>query len=361
MAAVEKILVAQTSFVGDVVLTTPLLAALRQRFPGAHIAVLCTPRGKEILAGHPAVDEIIILKKKRDGGRRSGIFEMARTLRERGFTMAISPHKSLRTALILSLAGMPLRIGFRQSAGWFLYHRRVQRDALAHEVDRNLSLLRALGAEAESAEATPRVEPAPAAREAATRLFDELGIGRDATVIGINPGSVWPTKRWTAEGYAAVSAALAKKHDARIVVFGGPDDREIAERVVRLADCGAVSIAGRLSLSELAAAVDQCKVFITNDSGPMHIAAARGVPVVAIFCATTPALGFYPYASRAVVVEKELPCRPCGDHGGLRCPLGTEDCMRLVRPEDVLLGVERLLDGNGKRASDDHWPMLVTV
>jgi heptosyltransferase-2 len=287
---------------------------------------------------------------------------MARTLRARGFTMAVSPHKSLRTALMLALAGIPLRVGFRQSAGWFLYHRRVERDALAHDVDRNLSLLRALGIEAEAGAAAPRVEPLSVARESATRLFDELGIGRDATVIGVNPGSVWPTKRWPAEGYAAVSAALAKKHGARIVVFGGADDREVAERVVDLAACGAVSVAGRLGLNELAAAVDQCKVFITNDSGPMHIAAARGVPVVAIFCATTPALGFYPYSSRAVVVEKELPCRPCGPHGGLRCPLGTDDCMRLVRPEDVLLGVERLLDGNGKSApGDSHRPLSITV
>src|SRR5581483_7976819 len=337
MADAENILVAQTSFVGDVVLTTPLLAALRRRFPGARLAVLCTPRAKDLLVNDPAIDEMIVMEKKRDGGRRSGIFEMARTLRARHFTMAVSPHKSLRTALTLALAGIPLRIGFRQSAGWFLYHRRVDRDAHAHDVERNLSLLRGLGIEPEACDATPRIEAAAVARESVGRIFDELGIGRDATVIGVNPGSVWPTKRWIAEGFAAVSAAVAKKHGARIVVFGGPDDREVAEQVVHLAACGAVSVAGRLGLSELAAAVDRCKVFITNDSGPMHIAVARGVPVVAIFCATTPTLGFYPYSSRAVIVEKDLPCRPCGTHGGLRCPLGTEDCMRLVRPEDVLL------------------------
>ncbi|HEY1372597.1 MAG TPA: lipopolysaccharide heptosyltransferase II [Candidatus Binatia bacterium] len=359
MAAVENILVAQTSFVGDVVLTTPLLAALRRRFPGARLAVLCTPSAKELLANDPAIDEIIVLKKKRDGGRRSGIFETARTLRARHFTMAISPHKSLRTALMLALAGIRLRIGFRQSAGWFLYHRRVDRNGLAHDVERNLSLLRGLGIEPEAGEAVPRVEAAPAAREAAGRVFEELGIARGDTVIGVNPGSVWPTKRWTAEGYAAVSAALAKKHGARVVVFGGPDDRQIAEQVVRLAACGAVSVAGRLSLGELAAAIDRCKVFITNDSGPMHIAVARDVPVVAIFCATTPALGFYPYSSRAVVVEKDLPCRPCGTHGGLRCPLGTDACMRLIRPEDVLMGVERLLEGDSGR--DAHRPLSIAV
>ncbi len=362
MAAADKILVAQTSFVGDVVLTTPLLAALRRHFPGAHLAILCTPRGRELLEGDPALDEIIVLEKKRDGGRRSGIGEVARLLKARDFTIAIAPHKSLRTALMLALAGIPLRVGFRQSAGWFLYHRRVERDGKRHDVARNLSLLGALGIDPETADAGTRIQPTAAARAAAERLFDDLGIDRSAPVIGINPGSVWPTKRWTAEGYAAVSAALVKKYGARIVVFGGPEDADVAGRVVDLSGGGAVSVAGRLSLSQLAAAVDRCKVFITNDSGPMHIAVARGVPVVAIFCATTPALGFYPHSARAVVVEKDLACRPCGAHGGLRCPLGTEDCMRLVRAEDVLQGVERLLGGNGKDApADAHRPLSITV
>jgi len=356
----ERILVAQTSFLGDVVLTTPLIAALRRRFPQAWLAVLCTPKGKEILAGHPDIDETIVLEKKRDGGRHANLFKKAAELRARDFTVAVSPHKSLRTALLLFLAGIPLRVGFRQSAGWFLYHRRVERDARRHDVERNLSLVEALGVDPDECAPTLAIEPSTQARERVAALFEELGVGGDRPIIGLNPGSVWRTKRWTVEGYAELAAALTRRRGARVVIFGGPEDREIVEAVRSRADCGAVSLAGRVGLTELAAAIERCRVFVTNDSGPMHVAVARGVPVVAIFCATTPSLGFFPYSSRAIVVEKELACRPCGAHGGRTCPLGTDDCMRLVRADDVLRAVERFLDG-AAAGVETHRPISITV
>jgi heptosyltransferase-2 len=103
-------------------------------------------------------------------------------------------------------------------------------------------------------------------------------------------------------------------------------------------------------------------VFVTNDSGPMHIAVARGVPTVALFCATTPALGFYPYSTDAVVLQKDLPCRPCSSHGGRRCPLGTEDCIQLIRPEHVLQAVESLLKRRGeKKAAAGCQPEFIFV
>lgn len=364
MAQPENILVVQTSFLGDVVLITPLVSETRRRFPDARLSVLCTPGGGAILAGSPDIDEIILLEKKRDGGGRSGLWRKAQELRARGFTLAISPHKSFRTALLLFLARIPLRVGFRQSAGWFLYHRRVDRDADRHDVERNLSLLGALGGAPAGRGPAPRVEATPAAREKVAALFRSLGVGGDGPIFGLNPGSVWPTKRWTAGGYAQLIGALKQKYGGAVVLFGGPGDEATVERILSLSDGAAVSLVGRVGLGELAAAVERCAVFITNDSGPMHVAVARGVPVVAIFCATTPSLGFYPYAANAVVVEKELACRPCGAHGGRRCPLGTEDCMRLIRAEDVLLGVERLLEGgSGPRGepADSRLPQSITV
>lgn len=358
----ENILVAQTSFLGDVVLTTPLVAALRRRFPAARISILCTPRGREILEGHPDIDEIITLDKPRDGGRRASLRQTARALRARRFTLALSPHKSLRTALLLFLAGIPRRVGFRQSAGWFLYHRRVHRDPARHDVERNLSLLDALGVPSSGFRRAPVIEPTAAARESVARMFAALGVDGGAPVIGVNPGSVWATKRWTAQGYADLIGALRRRSGARVVLFGGPDDREVVDRVLALSGDAAVSLVGRVGLRELAAAIERCSVFITNDSGPMHVAVARGVPVVAIFCATTPALGFYPYAENSVVVEKELHCRPCGAHGGRRCPLGTEACMRSVTAEDVLRGVALALRaGKEKTAagSDSYRPQRI--
>ena len=361
---VEKILVAQTSFLGDVVLTTPLISEIRRRFPEARLSVLCTPQARGLLAGSPDVHEILTYDKK--GAERGwmGLWRKARDLRARAFTIALSPHKSLRTALLLFLSGIPLRIGFRQSAGWFFYHCRVDRDPARHDVERNLSLLQALGIDPQACERRLRVEVTSQAREAVESLFRSLEIGRSGLIFGLNPGSVWPTKRWSAEGFAELIVQLKQRYRCEVLLFGGPEDRDTVAKVQALSGHRGVSLVGKVGLGELACALERCDVFVTNDSGPMHIAVARGIPVVAVFCATTPSLGFYPYSSRAVVVERDLPCRPCSSHGGRRCPLGTEDCIRQITARDVLAGLERLLEEksqSNRAAADSHQPQWMTL
>lgn len=356
----QKILVVQTSFLGDVVLTTPLLAEIRRRMPESYVALLCTPDAKSIVEGNPDINEVIVDDKKGAGKGWRGLRRKARELRERGFTMAICPHKSLRSALLLFLAGIPCRIGFRQSAGWFLYHKRVERDGKLHDVERNLSLLEPLGFDPAASERHLRIEPDARARASVERVLSSLGVERDGLIFGINPGSVWPTKRWKAEGYAELMVRLKERHRCRILLFGGPEDRGTVNQIQELSGHLGVSLAGRISLGEFVCALEWCDLFITNDSGPMHMAVARGIPVVAIFCATTPSLGFYPYSFRAVVVEKDLPCRPCTSHGGRRCPLGTEDCMRLIEAQDVLRGVELLLSRRGS-GSHPNRPRMITL
>ena len=364
MSKRKKILVVQTSFLGDVVLTTPLLSEVKRRFPGAEVAILCTPRAKSLLARNPDVDEIIVDDKKGDGRGWRGFWRKAKDLRARGFTMALSPHKSFRSALLLFLAGIPYRVGFRQSAGWFFYHCRVARDPTRHDVERNLAILQPFGIDPGECQKNLRIEVNPRTRETVGRMFHSLGIERNGVIFGLNPGSVWATKRWSAEGYAELMGHLKRRYQCEILLFGGPEDREIIARIQELSGNVGVSLVGKIGLEELPCALEWCDVFITNDSGPMHIAVARGIPVVAVFCATVPSLGFYPYSSRAVVVEKALPCRPCSSHGGRRCPLGTEDCIRLINAGDVLRGVERLLSGrNGFRSEgpDSHLPELITL
>jgi heptosyltransferase-2 len=342
-----NVLVLQTSFLGDTVLTLPLLAEIKRRLPNARLTFFCSPQGQELLEGCSVIDAIIVDDKKGAHRGLSGIRNQARRLRELRFTLALTPHKSLRSALILYLARIPCRVGFRQSKGWFLFNRRADRPAERHDLERNLSLLNAFGI----------------AIEDCRRGFADLGLGerqtslattlqqakkRCRTIVGVNPGSVWATKRWHAEGYAQLIRLLKARRGCEVVIFGGPRDTEIAAAVAGACGSECINVAAQLSLSELPAALAACDVFVTNDSGPMHLAVASGVPTVALFCATTPTLGFYPYTADAVVLEKELPCRPCSSHGGRRCPLGTEDCIRLIRPEHVLQAVESLLDRQSK-------------
>jgi heptosyltransferase-2 len=135
-------------------------------------------------------------------------------------------------------------------------------------------------------------------------------------------------------------------------------------KIQALCETIVINLCGKTALHDLPAAISACDLFITNDSGPMHIAVGCNVPVIAIFCATTPSLGFYPYTSKAVVVQKELSCRPCSSHGGRRCQLGTEDCIKLIRPEHVLQAAKqvlRLTDGSLVGSCGIHEPYYFTV
>jgi lipopolysaccharide heptosyltransferase II len=360
----QRVLVLQNGFLGDTVLTLPLLSEIKLRYPSAKLVLACSPLAKELLQGHPDIDEIIVDDKKGSDRGLLGIWRKATTLKKMSFTVAFTPHKSLRSALMLYFAGIPLRVGFRQSAASFLFHRRVTREPQRHDVERNLSLLRAFGIQPEDCRRSMRLPPGCGAEAVVKKILSSMGVDEKKMLIGINPGSVWATKRWSAEGFAEAIQLIRKNYDCDVVLFGGPADAEVASRIQDLCGGTLVNLAGRIGLNEMPAALNLCRVLITNDSAPMHMAVACGVPTVAIFCATTPALGFYPYSDNAILLEKDLSCRPCGSHGGRRCPLGTEDCIRLISPTHVLQAVVKLLERKKESApagKDAFSPEFISV
>jgi heptosyltransferase-2 len=314
------------------------------------------------LQDHPAIDEIITYDKKNSDRGWQGLRRSAARVREKHFTVALTPHKSLRSALLLYLAGIPHRVGFRQSRGWFLFQQRAERNPRLHDVERNLSVLQAFGVRPDDCRRAIDMPVAHAVQQTVDEKLRALGVGGRESIFGVNPGSVWPTKRWSSAGFAALIRMLREKHDCQVLLFGGSDDAGVVEDVQRQCGDAAISLVGRIGLRELAAAISRCRVFVTNDSGPMHIAVARQIPTVAVFCATTPDLGFYPYTSHAIVVQRDLACRPCASHGGRRCPLGTEDCIRQITPQTVMQAVEKLLHGDAADGrSLSFQPELVTV
>ena len=340
----QNVLVVQTSFLGDTVLTLPLLSEIKARFPASRLTVLCSPLGKELLQDYPGIDEIIVDDKKGTDKGLLGLWRQCRALREKSFTMAVTPHKSLRSALLLYLARIPHRAGFRQSKGWFLFNLRANRRAERHDVERNLSVLEAFGIRPDDCQRVLYLPVKPNRQEFVDRLLLSLGANLEKLVLGVNPGSVWPTKRWTAESFAKLIELMKDNYDCEVLLFGGREDAAIVSKIDHLSGRSTINLAGRIELRDLPAALGRCRVIVTNDSGPMHVAIARNVPTVAIFCATTPGLGFYPYSANSIVLEKDLSCRPCASHGGRRCPLGTEDCMRLIQPQNVFEAVKRLID-----------------
>jgi heptosyltransferase-2 len=332
----------QTSFLGDVVLTTPLVAALRAALRPARLSVVVRPDAAPLLAHHPCIDEVVVDDKRGADRGLGGALRVARRLRARRIDVAVSPHRSLRTALVLAAAGIGLRVGFRESRGASLYHVRVPRDRSRHDVERNLALLSAFGILPDAHLQPPYLAPGAAADDEAARLLRKLGLDDGRALYAICPGSVWHTKRWSAEGFGSVARSLGASPGAAVLLLGGSADVAVGQRVERHANGAAVNLVGKTDLATFVALAGRMRAVIANDSAPMHIAAARGVPVVAIFCATTPAQGYMPYAAAAEVVGADLECRPCARHGGRSCPRGTEDCRRLVTPQQVLAAVHRV-------------------
>jgi len=327
-----SVLVIQTAFLGDVVLTTPLFGALKELWPAGRVTALVIPATAPILEGLPAVDDVIVHDKRRGGWR--DLWRVLREVRRRRFELVISPHRSARSALIAWASGAR-RIGYRESALRWVYTATVHRPWEAHETERVLALLAPLGAKA--GDAQPRLALREEERAAARRLAGE---GRYAVV---SPSSAWPTKRWTPEGFAAVGDWLAAR-GYRVVITGGPGEREVAAAVAARMDAPALNVAGETTARELAALVAGAALLVANDSAPVHVASAFDTPTVAIFGATVPAQGFGPRARRAAVAEVAgLACRPCGAHGGRRCAEKHFKCMLTLTPAEVIRCCETVL------------------
>ena len=343
MKIYNNILVVQTAFPGDIVLTTPLFKALKKEFPNSKLSLLTTPPGCQLLQENKEIDSLIPYDKKgEDKGIHSYFYLIAR-LREMNFDLCIAPHRSARTSLMALAAGIKERIGYTEASFSFLYTKEVVRDKNQHEVDRILSLLNPLQIEVNAEDKQPSLAISQESSENMGKRFDELGIKSDHLVIGVAPGSVWNTKMWTPEGFAAVIDNLIETYDAKVLLLGAPSDSEASNKVISICKKEPIDLVGKTTLKELIAVIDRCKLIIGNDSAPGHVASARNVPVISIFGPTVPAFGYAPYGKDVIVVEKDIPCRPCHHHGPKVCPKGNFRCMKEIKSAEVLEQVKRVI------------------
>ncbi len=316
-------LVIQTSFLGDVVLTTALLAELSAHGP---VDVVVTPAAAPLLANHPAVRRVIVFDKRgRDDGI-GGLWRFGRSLAAAGYSAAYLAQGSLRSAALARIARIPRVIGFDTSGGRLLYTSTIHYRGDRHHAER-LWRLAAGNAAADPAAETirPRLHPGDSERAAVDALLSR--VPRDgARMVALAPGSIWGTKRWP--HYPALAARLAPLY--RLVVTGGPTDAGLAAEIAQAAGPERVIDAtGKLTLLASAELISRCAAIVTNDSAPQHLASAVATPTLSIFGPTVPAFGFGPLAPRARTAGNEtLPCRPCDSHGPQVCPLGHWRCMR---------------------------------
>ena len=334
----SRCLVIQTAFLGDVILTTPLLSVLADRY--GPVDVVTTPAAASLLDHHPAVSDVVRYDKHGVGRGWKPFRRLARELRAKGYARVYLPHQSLRSALLALWSGAKERIGFADSAAAVTYTSRVARPRQGHEVERLLAL-----AGVRPGDGAPPVSIglAPTDLAAADAWLASHGIGPD--FVALAPGSVWATKRWPY--YAELAAGL----DRTAVIVGGAEDTELADTIVRAARGWAVSAAGALSLRGSAALIRRAAVLITNDSAPLHLATAVGTPVVAVFGPTVPEFGFGPRRTGDIVLgHNELSCRPCSKHGPPVCPLGHHRCMRDLSAVDVAAALARITASEEPRA-----------
>lgn len=351
----ERILIIQTAFIGDAVLTLPLAQAIKNAFPSAHIDVVATPRTAEVFEHHPAITEVYRYDKRKTDAGLSGFLRLERSIRRKVYDLALIPHRSLRSALLAWAAGIPRRIGFDRSAGQFLFTDVVRYESAHHEIERNLSLLEPLEVHV-SSEELPRMYPSGNDREAVDAFLAAAKVQNEREFIALAPGSIWKTKRWIPERFGELAAMLEKRFT--VFLIGGKEDMELCEGIRQQAP-SAINCAGALTVRQSAELLRRCRLVVTNDSAPMHLAVAVGTPVIAIYGATVPEFGFAPRGTFDVVLEKKgLPCRPCGIHGGHSCPIKTFDCMKSISVDTVFSTIGQVLQRTNNVPRKDAYESL---
>ncbi len=362
------ILVVKLSDIGDVLTATPALRALRQSFPDARLEALVPPNSASVLAESPLVDDVIVFDKFQydrpiDALKPSSLAALvhfARRLRRQRYDCLVILHHlttrwgTLKYAALALTSGAQVRVGLDNGRGWFLTHRaRDHGFGVRHEVEYWLDVVGAIGAGTEdtSLEMTIGAEDeAFVSDQIPPSLSPPTRGGRGGCpLVAIHPGSGGYSlaRRWDPERFARVADALVERHGARIVLVGTPADG--VSQVASLMRSEAVNLEGKTNLKQLAAVLKRCDLFIGADSGLMHLAAAVGTPLVAIFGPSNHrAWGPWPPDGRHIILRADLPCSPCSYVGyrvGQREGCEARTCMRMVTPEMVLEAAEGLLQG----------------
>lgn len=321
-----KILVIQTAFIGDVILVTPLIRAIKELYPAAKLDVMVIPQTANVLENNPNINEIILFDKREN--KISSFIKTLFKLRKAKYDLVLTPHSSMTTAMLIYLARIPMRIGFdRWEAKKYLTHK-VPHLENQHKTTKNLELLKVLTDKIFSIQ----TELFPAFTS--TLIENKIAVlaKRTKRLIAIAPGSVWFTKRWPIEYYIDLSNKLLTANFG-VILIGSKEEKEICDLINKHDNL--INLAGELTLLESASVIEKCSLIICNDSGALHIANAVQTDVFAFFGPTVKSIGYYPFRESDFVFEIEMACRPCGSHGGNVCPLEHHNCMKLISPETV--------------------------
>ena len=338
----KRVLIVRLDRLGDVLLSTPVIKAVREVVPDGYIAFMVRRYAKEILEGNPDLDEVIVYDKE---GREKNLprnLKFIASLRRKKFDIALILHPTTRTHLIVSAAGIPDRVGYNKKMGFLLTKRiaDTKHYGLKHETDYVLDILRHTGLEPKD-----KTLYMPVNIRSERRMEDilkENGMSGGSVCVAINPGASCASKRWKAEKFAEVGNALIEKYGVKVVVLSGEADKELGDKVSALLNEKCLNLSGKTSVADIASVLRRVKLFISNDSGPVHISCAVGTPVVAIFGRSDRGLSpkrWGPTGKRDVVLHKDVGCDECLAHN---CKLGFK-CLEAVTVDSVLAAAKQIL------------------
>ena len=392
----EKILVRGVNWIGDAVMTLPALRALRKTYPESKISLLVKPAVAAIFEKDPSIDEIILYEERFQSP--FGKFVLSQRLRKKHFSRAILFQNAFDAALISLLAGIPHRVGYSRDGRGFLLTRPIpfnDDDRKIHHIDYYLNLLRALGIRAENTQ--PWIHLSLEERLDARNALS----GLKRPILGINPGAAYGSaKKWLPERFAEVAYWFIKDTGGSVIIFGGKGEEGVSQEIEKMVECrkskpawtlrrqsggkkegeglhdttltsrissirsedvnsSLLNLAAKTSLRELVSVISECEVFLSNDSGPMHVAYAVGTPLVALFGSTDPGLTG-PAGEDSVVIHHPPSCSPCFER---TCREKDLRCMYAITSDEVFLAIKKMLpkrsaiflDRDGTLCEDTHY------
>ena len=336
-----RILVRGVNWVGDSILTYPTVQKLKTLVPHCHLAMLVPGHLVDLWKTFHHVDEIIPFQKRGGFGSLWEDLNLCQSLKERDFDLALILPRSFRSALQVYLARIPIRIGYgSEGRSLFLTHStpRAEEVLHIHRVHYYQKLLEPFGKIGNPV--SPRIFLREEDRRWGEETLRNLGLLDGSPLIGMNPGATYGlAKCWSPDRFGELGRRLSKKRKARILVFGKEEERSVAEQILRRIGRWGVDLVGKTRLLQLAAALERCHLLVTNDTGTMHVAAAIGTAVVALF-GSTDSMTTGPWGDGHVVVKKDAPCSPCLKRV---CPTDHR-CMELITVDEVEEAVDRKLE-----------------
>jgi heptosyltransferase-2 len=340
-AKIRRLLVRSTNWIGDAVMTTPAIRAIRKNFHRAEISMLAKPWVAPVFENSPHVDRILLYDGEGKHKGLAGKLRLARELRQYRFDAAILLQNAFEAALITFLAGIPSRIGYDTDARGLLLTHPVScksRIKKMHQTGYYLGILQGMGIDTCGGDL--HLVIGKKARNRVQDILCQHGISEQDRLVGINPSATFgPAKQWFPERYAHLSDKIQEVFGARVIIFGGPGDRDLGQKISQMMQHPAVDLSGETDLGEAMALIDQCDLFVTNDSGLMHVAAALAVPLIAVFGSTNP-VTTGPWSSMSRVVRIPVKCSPCLKP---ECPNGSLECMDRIDVDMVFQVVKELL------------------